>query len=154
MSETLDDLKSMSLDESTSCHWSIYNGDGRLSDADVDGGCCTVGEVSTIANTEETDLSFYWRSECDDVDLEVVLIFADYNYENECPCDVMATSMVDKSLQVTRHSMAHDDMHSDEGCCKCGCGLSRIFRLRRLRRLCRLLRRHLHPRRMSRRRMP
>ena len=45
LSETLDDLKSMSLDESTSGHWSIYDGDSRLSDAVVDDGCCTVGEV-------------------------------------------------------------------------------------------------------------
>ena len=151
LSETLHDLKSMSLDESTSCHWSIAIG---LRDADVNDGSCTVGEVTAIDNTEETYLQFYWRREGDDVDLEGVLIFDDYNYENECPCDVMATSMVDKSLQVTRHSMAHDDMHSDEGCCKCGCGLSRIFRLRRFGRLCRLLRRHLHPRRTSRRHMP
>ena len=127
LSETLDDLKSMSLDESTSGHWSIYNGDSRLSDAVVDNGRCTVDEFSTIASTEETDLPIDWRSDSDDADVEGVLLFDDDNYENECQCDEMATSMVDKSLQVTHQSMPHedgslDDMHSDEGCCKCGCG--------------------------------
>ena len=161
LSETVDELKSMSLVESTSCHWSIYDGDGRRSDAVVDDGCCTVDEVSTIANTEEIDLPIDWRSDGGDADVEGVLIFDDddNNYESECQCDEMATSMVDKSLQVTRQSMPQEDgsldgKHSNEECCKCGCGLGRIFGMRRLRRLCCLLRRRLHPKRMSRRHIP
>ena len=159
LSEAVDELKSMSLVESTSCHWSIYDGESRLSDAVVDDGCCTVDEVSTIANTEEIDLPIDWRNDGDDADVEGVLLFDDDNYESECQCDEMATSILNKSLQVSLQSLSHDgnclaDMPSDEVSCKCGCGLGRIFGMRRLRRLCRLLRRSLHPRRVSRRHMP
>ena len=62
----------MSSDESTSCNWSIYVGDGRRSDGDVDEDWCTGDEVSTIANTEETDLPIDWRSDGDDADLGVL----------------------------------------------------------------------------------
>ena len=159
LSGTSDELKSMSLDESTSCNWSIYGGDGRRNDADVDEDWCTRDDVSTIVNTEETDLPIDWSSDGDDADLEGVLIFDDTNYENGSQCDDVVTSMVDKSLQVSLQSLSHEedrlaDMPSDEVGCKCGCGLGRIFGMRRLRRLCRLLRGSLHPRRMSRRHMP
>ena len=107
LSGTSDELKSMSLDESTSCNWSIYVGDGRRNDADVDVDCCTRDEVSTIADTEETDLTIDWRSDGDDADLEGVLLFDATNYENGIQCDDAITSMVDKCLQVSLQSLPH-----------------------------------------------
>ena len=159
LSGTSDELKSMSLDESTSCNWSIYVGDSRRNDADVDVDCCTRDEVSTIADTEETDLTIDWRSDDDDAHLEGVLLFDDINYENGNQCDDAVTSIVDKCLQAFLQSLLHEsdclaDVHSDEEGSRCGCGLERLFEMRRLIRLCRLLRGSLHLRRMSRRHMP
>ena len=95
----------MSLDESTSCNWSIYVGDVRRSDGDVDEEWCTMDEVSTIANSEGTDLPIDWRSDGDDADLEGVLLFDATNYENRSQCDDVVSYMVDKcSLCFTKVS--------------------------------------------------
>ena len=91
----------MSLDESTSCNWSFFVGDGRRNDADVNEDWCTEDNVSTIANTEKTDLLIDWRSGGEDADLEGVLLFDDINYKNGSQCDDAVTSMVDKCLQVS-----------------------------------------------------
>ena len=98
----------MSLDESTSCNWSIYVGYGRRNDADVDVDCCTGDEVSTIADTDVTDLPIDWRSDGDDADLEGVLLFDATKYENGSQCDDAVTSMVDKRLQVFLQSLLHE----------------------------------------------
>ena len=97
----------MSLDESTSCNWSVYVGDVRRSDGDVDEDWCTGDEVSTIANTEWTDLPIDWRSDGDDADLEGVLLFDATNHENGIQCDDAITLMVDKCLQVSLQSLLH-----------------------------------------------
>ena len=100
----------MSLDESTSCNWSIYGGDVRRSDGDVDEDWCIGDEVSTIANTEETDLPIDWRIDGDDADLEGVLLFDATNYENGIQCDNVnggqvpaSVSAVSAPLTVTFH---------------------------------------------------
>ena len=132
LSGTSDELKSMSLDESTSCNWSIYGGDGRSNDGDVEKDYCTGHDVSKIADTEETDLTIDWRRDGDDADLEGVLLFDVTNYENGSQCDDAVTSIVDKCLQAFLQSLLHEsdgqaDVHSDEKGCKCGFGWGRLF---------------------------